>query len=158
MATQLGLGSHKNLEQLYRSVDQSTVRILPEPGFSIQDGSAHSAGFDGWMTAAVFASLVRDAVRKDPRLCASRVTVGKERGPNGARQTAPRPPQMTPREQQYRDELFLELNPFSRIPRAKEKPEPGTAELIPPWSSEIWRRYGNKLRLGSAGVMDLAQE
>ncbi|SPQ22900.1 dcd040fb-0726-4f9f-a2f4-b61f888f6a09 [Thermothielavioides terrestris] len=54
LSSQLGFRTGRNLEQLYKLVGQGSVPITPMPGYDARDGSAHNAGFDSWMTAAVF--------------------------------------------------------------------------------------------------------
>lgn len=41
------------------------------------------------------------------------------------------------------------------VPRVSMSPRVG-GEEIPAWDTVFWQKYGNKLRLGSAGVMDLS--
>ncbi|KAL2137174.1 hypothetical protein VTI74DRAFT_7721 [Chaetomium olivicolor] len=108
-------------------------------------GRAHDAGFDSWMTAVVFLGLVREAIGRNPGLlsCESgdKAEKGKEKGKGVDKRGK---------------ELFRELSPFP----SKEEEGAGTGAagvgLIPLWDREIWRRYGNKLRLGSRMVMNLA--
>lgn len=55
-------------------------------------------------------------------------------------------------------ELFRELSPFASRSSACAESSARGEEQLPRWESEIWRRHGNKLRLGRAGVMNLARE
>jgi hypothetical protein len=60
------------------------------------------------------------------------------------------------------EEFFREPSPFAFTQSVGSLGRKGQIRLsamgmIPPWDREIWRRYGNKLRLGSVGVMDLDQ-
>jgi hypothetical protein len=58
------------------------------------------------------------------------------------------------------DDLFRELSPFADRSRPREGTGSGgdVEDSVPRWACEAWERYGNKLRLGGAGVMDLAEE
>ena len=145
LASHLGFRVGKNLEQLYTLVGQALSPITPEPGFDAREGSAHNAGFDSWMTAAVFVGLARKMVLQNPGLC----TPLEGRKEEGVDRDAEAPGS--------RDELFRELSPFVHSSRSSTGSKSHAGELIPQWGCELWKRYGNKLRLGSAGVMDLAK-
>ncbi len=140
LASHLGFQAGKNLEQLYKAVSEDPLFIIPEPGFDAQNGSAHNAGFDSWMTAAVFVSLARKMVLRNPGLCRP-LEGGKEQGRDN---------------DGLKDELFRELSPFACSSRSSTGSKACAEELIPQWGCEMWKRYGNKLKLGNAGVMDLA--
>jgi hypothetical protein len=63
-------------------------------------------------------------------------------------------------ETESRDDLFRELSPFADRSRPREGTGLGgdVEDSVPRWACEAWERYGNKLRLGGAGVMDLAEK
>ena len=145
LASHLGFRAGKNLEQLYKAASEAPLLITPEPGFDARDGSAHNAGFDSWMTAAVFVSLARKMVLRNPGLCTP-LERGKEEGAD-KEEKAPG----------LGAELFRELSPFACNSRSSSGLEACAGELILQWGCEVWKRYGNKLRLGYAGVMDLAK-
>ena len=131
------------------------VAVLPEPGFDARcGGAAHNAGFDSWMTAAVFVQLADEAVRQRRREEEEQgeeedygAKTGAEKGKGGGGVGR-------------REELFWELNPF--LPRRSTGQMPpasgSSGGFIPGWDQEMWKRYGNKVRLGRHGVMDLAQD
>lgn len=114
----------------------SGVGVVVEEGFDVCAGSrgAHDAGFDSWMTAVVFLGMGREVGLRG----VGKKGVGKEMAAPGSG-----------------DELFQELSPFGDGSRAgvRSMEEPSLQ-----WECEVWRRYGNKLRLGGVGVMDLAEE
>ncbi|KAH6849976.1 ribonuclease H-like domain-containing protein [Chaetomium sp. MPI-CAGE-AT-0009] len=137
--------------------------IIPEPGFDARErGAAHSAGFDSWMAAAVFVAL------------SGQVLLSSSRGAGSLSAPPPPPPPPSSRTRKG-DEMFRELCPFAGAAAAavgaavcglKGGGELGVGEeggelplsLPPRWDGEVWGRYGNKLRMGAAGVMDLARE
>lgn len=110
---------------------------------------AHSAGFDSWMTAVVFVVL------------SGRVLTTGDGGGGGVGSLIPPPPLRGLRRDGGKgkgDELFRELCPFGGgggggLKGGGERPSSSSQ-----WDGEIWRRYGNKLRMGAVGVMDLARE
>ncbi|KAK4044601.1 ribonuclease H-like domain-containing protein [Parachaetomium inaequale] len=155
LSAQLGFRTSKNLEQLYRLVvgQGPSLPIIPETGFDARGGSAHGAGFDSWMTAAVFLGLsAKMAPRDTGGFRGVRQNGGEGKGVDAPGSSA------------RGDDLFRELCPFAGSARASTGSRSGGIEskcdgeeLIPQRDCEVWRRYGNKLRLGAAGVMDLAR-
>ncbi|EAQ91247.1 hypothetical protein CHGG_03182 [Chaetomium globosum CBS 148.51] len=177
LACQLGWKPSRNLAQLYADLVGRGSRIhpkpqhhrhhhhqqppspppfsiIPEPGFDPRErGMAHSAGFDSWMTAVVFVVL------------SGRVLTTGDGGGGGVGSLIPPPPLRGLRRDGGKgkgDELFRELCPFGGgggggggggLKGGGERPSSSSQ-----WDGEIWRRYGNKLRMGAVGVMDLARE
>ncbi|KAK3295687.1 ribonuclease H-like domain-containing protein [Chaetomium fimeti] len=138
--------------------------IIPEPGFDARErgGAAHSAGFDSWMAAAVFVALSAQVLARKgggpllPPVPPPSLRGLRREGGMGVTAAGSRPGKG--------DELFRELCPFAARGLkggAKMGPGKGSGELPPPppprWDGEVWRRYGNRLRMGAAGVMDLAR-
>ncbi|KAK4239630.1 ribonuclease H-like domain-containing protein [Achaetomium macrosporum] len=163
LSSQLGFRSGKNLKELYRLVgcQGGPLPIVPEPGFDARNigGAAHNAGFNSWMTAVVFVSLARKVELRNPRLLHnlndSRGHAEEREQEGSASGSASVSSSSSGRR---KDELFRELSPFvSDGGGEKAGPRLSAVGVIPQWDSEIWRRYGNKLWLGNAGVMDLAQ-
>jgi poly(A)-specific ribonuclease len=168
LSSQLGFRTGKNLEALYRLVGcQGGGRlspIVPEPGFdarsSIGGGTLHNAGIGSWMAAVVFVNLARKVALRNPRLLWSldddegRKAEEEQVGSGSTSASASTPPSGM-----VKDVLFPELSPSATTRGERERAGSRLAAigLIPQWDSGIWRRYGNRLRLGDAGIMDLTQ-
>ncbi|KAK3302373.1 ribonuclease H-like domain-containing protein [Chaetomium strumarium] len=167
LSSQLGFRTGKNLEALYGLVGgQGGGRlpiVPPEPRFdarsSVGGAVPHDAGFGSWMTAVVFVSLARKVTLRNPRLLWSLDDEERERRKaeeqhGSASASAPISPLG-----KGKDVLFPGLTPSATSGGARERPGSRLAAigLIPQWDSEVWRRYGNRLWLGDAGVMDLTR-
>jgi poly(A)-specific ribonuclease len=161
-----------SLEELYLSLVNNSqdpslpgITITPEPGFDPRvSGAAHNAGFDSWMTAVVFVHLSQGIMSMNPGGLGNGVRRQEEphgRGKGKGLGTA-EAEGLVLAGSSSRDDLFRELGPF-----ANRGVRVGSAGVMAhrekgvslPWETEaVWRRYGNKLRLGRGGVMDLPQE
>ncbi|KAK4156738.1 ribonuclease H-like domain-containing protein [Chaetomidium leptoderma] len=161
-------GKNKNLEQLFYEVvnHKDFSPIVPEPGFDARNNgcaaAAHNAGFDSWMTAVVFVGLARKMVMRD----SSSLRRGPQGGGGGGIGKEEAPGSSSGRRRDDGSELFRELSPFAAGGGSWGSAESGpaaaaaaaaAAEFIPPWECEVWRKYGNKLRLGGVGGMDLTR-
>jgi hypothetical protein len=110
------------------------------------------------MTGVVFLGMAREVGLRGG---GGMGRVGQERGEGGkAEDKGLLKKGLKTGETESGDDLFRELSPFADRSRPREGTGSGgdVEDSVPRWACEAWERYGNKLRLGGAGVMDLAEK